>query len=51
MLIVTTPLLKGDKIETRVECTIAIDGHEEVLYYSTPIEWDKYLTFERADAF
>ena len=51
MLIITPPLLKGDKIETRVECTIAIDGHEEVLYYSTPIEWDKYLTFERADAF
>ena len=43
--------MKGGEIETRVECTILIDNREEVLYYSTPVEWGKYLTFERADAF
>lgn len=53
MLIITPPLplLKDGEIETRVECTILIDNREEVLYYSTPVEWGKYLTFERADAF
>ena len=51
MLIITPPILKSGESETRIECTIAIDGNEEVLYYSTPIEWGKYLTFERADAF
>lgn len=49
--IITPPRLIEEDKEVRVECRVIIDNQEEVLYYSTPNEWGKYLTFERADAF
>lgn len=55
MLIITPPHLcitdNCHSNESVVECNIIINNEEKLLYYKTPSEWGRYLTYERADAF
>jgi len=45
------PVLRHYDNDAFMECDIIIGSIKERIYYSTPIEFEKYLTYERADSF
>ena len=45
------PVLRHDNTEAFMECDIIVGSKKIKIYYSTPIEFEKYLLHERADSF